>query len=371
MSRENVLLSLLFAVLGVVVLVVQNPFSADVYEETAQRSRLLFPDFDGTKATRIEVRTPDREAIVERGEDGVWKVLSRFDHPADPNTVVDLFTRLREIRVSDWISNDAADRDRYNVGDAGIRFRVTDAAGATLADFVQGKFQGIDPDDPNFERKFNFQTFLRRSDSNEVYLVEGFLPIGTTPGEWLDKALVRFDPNAAKGFVIETSDPAGKVRVEKGEDGTWKIVEPAPAPADKAKVEEWLRTFGYASLKDVAGVGGGASFGLDPPSVRLRAELQDGTSRELWVGSKTEAQEYHVSKGAEGPFVYLVQAWTIEQLKKSGADLTQPPPAPETQPAPETEPALEAQPVPQTPPSPETRPAPETRPGEGEGSVPK
>jgi len=365
MTRENAFLAVLFAILAVVILVVDKPFSADVYEETAQRSRALFPEFDGAVATRIEVRAPEREAIVERGEDGLWKVTSRFGYPADGNTVQDLFTRLQEIRVSDWISDRPEDRDRYNVGDSGIRFRVTDRGGATLAAFVQGKFSGIDPEDPNFERKFNFDVFLRREDSGEIFLVPSFIPIGTTPAEWLDRSLVRFDPTTARAFSIERAD-GERVRVEKGEDGTWRIVEPTPGPANPGKVDEWLRAFGYSSMKDVAGVGGGSAFGLDAPSVRVQAELQDGTTREIWFGSRNETKEVHASKGAGDPFVYLVQEFTYDQLGKSAADFAEaPPPPPEGATPPGEAPPADAPPV-------ETRPAsPETRPADGTGEIPK
>ena len=325
MSRANVLLLTAFLLLLGAVLAVENPFGGDEFARSRRREHLLFPGFDGVRAAKVEIRAKDREVVLARAPEGTWTVPAAFGHGARTESVVDLFDRIRLMRVRQPVSDRPENREKYNVGEEGIDVRVSDEAGKPLAEFVQGKFAGMNPKDPDFERKFSFAAFVRRADSPEVYLIDHFLPLGTTSTEWLDTALVRFDPTSAVELSVEGSLVEGKVRLAK-EGEVWRIVEPEPGPAKKEAAEAWLQAFAYSVFKDVAGKGGDlAKFGLAEPKLLARAKTLDGREYRVRYGTGAEEGTTYAAKGEDDPYVYVVQGWSVENLKKKLADFREPP----------------------------------------------
>ncbi|HET6201853.1 MAG TPA: DUF4340 domain-containing protein [Planctomycetota bacterium] len=330
MNRLNSVLLAIFVALTGVVLVVEKPFAGNPYERARERERPLFPGFDGARAAKLEIRSREKGVVVERAPDGTWVVPAALGYRAKmqgEDSVPGFFERILRLKVREPVSDRPENRDRFSVGEQGTLVRVSDEKGEALAEFVQGRFD-INTSDPDFETKFNLATFVRRSDSSEVYLVGQFLPMGMKPTDWIDTSFVRFEPTATTEFTIEgDADLVGpRVHVVKQGDA-WTIAGPEGGPAKKEAVDAWIAAIAYSVFRDVAGKGDDPSkFNLDKPLLVVRAKTSDGKEHSARFAKGPDGKTYYGSKGEGDPWVFVMDDWTVEKnLLKKLDDFREPP----------------------------------------------
>lgn len=355
MNRGNRILAGIFGALLILVLVLENPFGRSVYELGAESAPPLFPSFHEDKAVKIEIRKASggEEALLEKDSSGTWVVANQHGYKAQEGRVKGLLQKLPRFQTSDLIDEEAADLDKpYNLGQNGIEVKVLDAAGGILAGFVQGKIDG-DWKDPDYQRRMRkLPSFLRKLDERRVYEVPEFTALIAKAQDWLDTTLVRFDATKVREISL-----AGKL-VEEGEielrkEGEeWKLAKPEEAPAKKEVVEAMARSLSSAYFKELVGpLDDPARFELAEPQLKVRMKLETGEEHGLLVGKQLEDKSYYVTKGENEKFVFVVQAYTVDSLKKTVADLKFVPPSPAEK---KEEPPKEGEePKKETPPEPE------------------
>lgn len=78
--------------------------------------------------------------------------------------------------------------------------------------------------------------------------------------------------------VLEVTRAGSGVRVERADDGVWKLVRPIEAEADAPQVEALFRALRAAKVRRVleAKESDRDAFGLAPPAATLRVERSDG-----------------------------------------------------------------------------------------------
>ncbi len=321
-NRLNKAFFSVFVALTAAVLAAGRPFAGDAYEKARSCERLLFPGFDATYAAKLEIRSKEKGAEIVRAPDGTWIVPAAFGYRAKmqgDDSVPGFFDRILRMKVREPVSDNPADLHRYNVGDSGILIRVFDAGGAPLVEFRHGRYD-INPNDPNFRQKFSFASFVRRTDSNEVFLVEEFFPIGLSPSEWIDISLVRFEPSRATEFTIEGPLVGERVHLVR-EGDRWSISGPGGGPAKKGAANGWVQAFGYSSFKEVAGKGEDrAKFGLTNPELIVRAKTADGTEHVARFAKGAADRTFYAAKGEQDPWIFVVPDWTVDNLKKKVED---------------------------------------------------
>ncbi len=328
MNRLNRILLAILVALTAAVLAVEKPFAGDAYEKARRREHPLFPGFDATRAARLEIRSKEKGVEIERAPDGSWVVPAAFGYRAKmqgDDSVPGFFDRILRMKGREPVSDNPASHDRFNVGETGILIRVSDAGGAPLVEFRQGRFD-INPNDPDFEQKFSFASFVRRTDSNEVYLVDPFFPMGLSPSEWIDTSFVRFEPSSATEFTVEGPLVGARVHlVRQGE--IWSIGGPEGGPAKKEAADAWLQALGLiSSFKEVAGKGEDrAKYGLANAELVVRAKTADGTEHSAVFAKGPDAKNFYAAKGADDPWIYVVPDWTVDNLKKKVEDFREPP----------------------------------------------
>ncbi|HKB14945.1 MAG TPA: DUF4340 domain-containing protein, partial [Planctomycetota bacterium] len=309
------------------VLAVEKPFAGDAYERAKRREHPLFPGFDATRATKLEIRSKEKGVEIERDPDGTWVVPAAFRYRAKmegDDSVPGFFERILQMKGREPVSDNPASHDRFNVGESGILVRVSDANGAPLVEFRQGRFD-IDTKDPDFEQKFSFASFVRRTDSNEVYLVDQFFPMGLSASEWIDTSFVRFEPSSATEFTIEGPLVGSRVHlVKQGE--TWSIAGPEGGPAKKEVADAWVQGFGLSFFKEVAGKGEDrAKYGLANPELTVRAKTAEGIEHVARFAKGAADKTFYAAKGEDDPWIFVVPDWTVDNLKKKVEDFREPP----------------------------------------------
>ncbi len=330
MSRGNWILAFIFVVLLILTVVLENPFGQSVYEESEKASSPLFPSFIADHASKLEIRQGEGEpTILQKNAEGQWVVASQHGYKAQEGRVKTLLSKIGTFRNTDLIEDSPSDLDApYNLGKKGIEVKIADASGNLLAGFVQGKLEG-NPQDPDYQRRASkLPAYLRKLDSKEVYLVQGFSPIVPTAKEWLDTSLARFDANKVSEIHLQGKLVEGEISLKK-EGEEWKLIKPEEAPAKKEVAAAMARSFSSAYFKEFVGpLDDAAKFGLNDPQLKVSMKLENGEELLLQVGRQLDDQSYFATKGEKEPFVFQVHSYTVDALKKTVVDLKYVPPAP-------------------------------------------
>jgi hypothetical protein len=135
------------------------------------------------------------------------------------------------------------------------------------------------------------------------------------------KTLLDFEPDEAVGIVLEYPDRS--IQLTKV-DGTWKITAPRELDADRAAVDNLLKSAAEAEEKRVADEKPAdvAKFGLAPPAATIRIELKDGKKLPaLAVGGSTPIGFNAYVRRGEEPAVLLTAGTFQAGVKKSLEDL--------------------------------------------------
>jgi len=140
-----------------------------------------------------------------------------------------------------------------------------------------------------------------------------------------------FDDSKVTAFELHQADQS--VRIEKQGD-TW-VIAGSSDPANKSSFTSLIiRMAQLKSTRAVDNPGTDLSqFGLDPAKESAIATLDDGTTYQLDVGSKTPVQTGTYAKRADTPDVYVIADQFQSDLERLVANPKEPPtptPAPAT-----------------------------------------
>jgi hypothetical protein len=154
----------------------------------------------------------------------------------------------------------------------------------------------------------------------------------TTPAPTSAPPLLALDPEAVSSITITGESATAPTTAVKDDTGLWHLVSPTRAPADGARVSRFLSLFASLTPTRVLERAGAPSeYALDPPSIRIELELQDGTRYEVRVGVQTISGSTYYAQIAGDERVYLVSY----SVGYDAAEwLTDPPVAPTPTPAP-------------------------------------
>lgn len=136
-------------------------------------------------------------------------------------------------------------------------------------------------------------------------------------------AIFAFDDT--KVTDLELRQGTTSVRVQKQND-SW-VVPATGAPANRSSFSSLLVRM--SQLKATRGVDNPGTdlsqFGLDNPKDVAIATLNDGTTYELDMGSKTPVQTGTYAKKADDPAIYIIADQFVTDLERLVADPNEPP----------------------------------------------
>ncbi len=119
---------------------------------------------------------------------------------------------------------------------------------------------------------------------------------------------------------LDVIGPDGRTRLVRGEGTSWSLVDPETGteePADDVRVNRVVNLLARLQARRVfTGTIELSEYGLDDPAWRAEVRLRGGEQETLWWGDQTpQRSAYYVKKGEEGK-VYVVDAFTIEDMER-------------------------------------------------------
>ncbi|MCC7064343.1 MAG: DUF4340 domain-containing protein [Planctomycetes bacterium] len=187
--------------------------------------------------------------------------------------------------------------------------------------------------------------FVRKSDSNDVVLYEydkGWLrPVQTDA--WLDKVLLKLEPDKVQRLSLRNTATAGKTFVfeKQGGKASWVCKD---APADRgavrqAEVESFVQRLRYITVQDFrvpAGRAGNLTgLGLGPAQIELEIGYKDGDAdktAKFEVGNKLDGKNEYYLLSSEVAFLMTWPAALVTSFELNPAEAWFDPAAPKEAP---------------------------------------
>ena len=256
--------------------------------------------------------------IVRAGKDG-WEISSPIKAPAEKLSVDSLVDKLAGLKRKRVVSN-GADLKEYGLESPRIKIVVT---------LDSGKTHELDVGDDN---PYDGTLFAKRGGDADIEICEGGLKYPLEKGlfDLRDKRVFDFDDNALHRLDVAT--PALAYGLEKGPDGSWKLVAPIQALADSTKVNQIasalrnLRATRFpteqATVEDLK------RFGLDHPGYTVEITLgkdapgKNPPGKTLTLSEQKEGGTDHVyAKRGDEPWIAEAPSTVLKDLGQSVMDL--------------------------------------------------
>ncbi|OGY92273.1 MAG: hypothetical protein A3H70_03465 [Candidatus Komeilibacteria bacterium RIFCSPLOWO2_02_FULL_48_11] len=295
----------IFILLGVLALLLVG---LGVYQgQTASKNKRNPASFFGVnfdKVTKIRVTGTNGlyENILEKKKDD-WIVASAGDYLINPKYIDDLKDILQNMPKGELASRDKGKHEELQVDKVGIALQAWQ--GDTLvADAVIGK------EGPGFTF-----TYIRKADSDNVYLVpQNIRPIFNRT-DWRDKRVWIFDPKKVTAIDWRYKDV--EISLLKTKDG-WRQISPISTPSSDEKVGPELVKLSDLYASNIDEQISRKDAGLESKKLDIRIELtfETGEKDALIVGDKIkDKEEYYVAR-ENGKLIYTLDSYTVEETLK-------------------------------------------------------
>lgn len=214
--------------------------------ESNLRKELIKLDTAAISEIRILPAKEHSEELKLNREGKSWK-LSKGERkePADFTTIKNVLSSVVSMQAQRMTSRKKEKWNDFNVGDNSTHVSVYQA-GDKVADFHVGKIGFVQGNEGGFGGAY---TYVRLSDENEVYTVDGFLEstFNNTFNEWRDKTFLKLDKSAIKKISYQFPLDSGYV-VEK-RDSVWYVGNEKVEPS---KIENMLNHYSSKYMTEFA-----------------------------------------------------------------------------------------------------------------------
>ncbi len=303
-----VLIGVLVA-LGLLVLILENPFGKSEKQKKVEEAQLLFPAFNKESVVKIEIIGAfGLSTTILAKQNNQWLVETMDNYPADQTAVKELLDQVAEMKTIERASSNPEKQAVFQVDSSGVEAKLTDASGNPLAHLFAGKTTpGI------------FDSYVRAADSDDVYIVKGNLKLTLDKGyrSWRDRSIFAFLKEDVTHLTIRSEEEAIELQIDAA--GAWQMLKPLVSAADGTEVEaimdlmSSLETDDFAESKDLS------EYGLDEPKMSVAATLKDGSARTLLIGIE-ESGSYYV-KRADKAQIFELNKGRVDKLIKKSTDL--------------------------------------------------
>jgi hypothetical protein len=271
---------LLIGLAGLVAIFVVSRFFRSPARESNLRKELITLDTASVSEVRI-LPSKDQTEEMRLTRDGRnWKVTkgSRSE-PSDRTAVKNILGVMANLQAQRLASRKKEKWEDFKVGKTSTHVTAY-AQGKKIADFHVGKVGFTQGGGGMYGGSY---TYVRLSDENEVYTVDGFLEpaFNTSFHEWRDKTFLKL--NKEDIIKLSFTDPADSGFVASKRDSAWYI---GNNLADPAKVDRAIQSFASKYLTEFAD-------GFVPSSPANAVIQVDGKSGNLvtlegWKGENGE-----------------------------------------------------------------------------------
>jgi hypothetical protein len=317
---------LLAAVAAVVVVIVIVEYGIKPrLAKKNETSDLLFPSLDLAQINEVDLVQGNTAAVLTRAGDSVWKVKTKNDYTADPESVKVLLDGIKALKSSSLASESKDNFERLGVTDTAPRISLKNGA-QTLAELLVGN-QG--------QNAGTF--FVRKPEESKVHLVLDDVKNWTDGqmGEWRDKTIFQEDlanvdsltftlrtetVSAAPGATPMEKPLAGvkvySIRHNRDND-KWEYVLSGDTVValDSGKTEGLVRSLVELKAVEFADTVSPLKAELNPPGKEVAFKMKDGKSLGLYVG-KSDGSKFYVRR-SDLDLIEKVYRYQIDNIFKS------------------------------------------------------
>ncbi len=265
-----------------------------------------FLGIDTSAVDKIVIRKLGSQVTLNRVGDN-WLVSNGESHPADKRAVKNLVETIGNLRAGDVISDNPANQIKFQVDTlTGTKLELY-TGDNMLASLFIGKMSG------DFRN-----TYVRRSDENDVYLARGMLThmVNRTPNDWRDKTI--FDINTADVKAIECMFGEEHYTLELA-DSIWRISKPPFDKSSKANQDEansLLRKLCQLKASDFARPADSTRYDFDKKDYSATILLSDGSSQQLEVAAASGDSNRRYARVVGKETVYVLYRSVVESISK-------------------------------------------------------
>jgi Domain of unknown function (DUF4340) len=265
-------------------------------KERRHRESLILPELVETPAIeirKISIERGKERLVFERRGTGAmrWQIIEPLSAAAEPSRLETLVRNLKEARRSLDAGSITGSAATFGLDHPEATVRLwggpTESAGNSaepLATIDVGKTVGR-------------LRYVRPGESGEIDVADAklFAAVDQPVAEWRERALMGIPTFQVGSIAIKQGERV--IRVERGRNGRFRLVEPLVAPANGPKVESLLAA--VSSLRVADGAKGFAAddakdlspFGLSPPVATIEVTTAQG---------KDQPQVLHIGKPVPG-----------------------------------------------------------------------
>lgn len=234
---SNRKLFLLVIAVWCVLLMRNNPWGSDAHQQTSRQVSLLFPNLAQQlpQMQRVEISDKDSRVNLQlAGSDSIYSaeqwIVESKNHPVDRARLMYLLDGISQLRGIDLVSIRKSSHELYGVNDGdGTRVQAYDSDGNKIVDWIAGAIRSQDI--AGIEHPV-FEYYMRRADSNEVFLSGSAIQPSATPFDWCDV-------NFLRGIDAEHVKRIGRLDFQRKLSWTIERVQPPPA-ASQTDAARWL-----------------------------------------------------------------------------------------------------------------------------------
>jgi Domain of unknown function (DUF4340) len=303
--RNTIIVLVLFAIVGGYAFVVSH------YSQTEAQAKLI--DVKQDDIAKIELKYSDRDIVLERDRGKPWRIVKPIGADADQMQANNLARAIADAVLVRTVDDQPGDLAPFGLKPPTTTVTITTFDKKTLPSIEVGKSTPI-----------GFNAYVRLSNSPAVLLTEGAFSSGMnkTVNDLRDRDLMAFKLDDVQKLIIARDNG---LAVEIDRDGyNWKIVKPAPSPADGTAVRMALSTLVNARASDfVSDAPSNVNqYGLEKPHLTATVVLKSGEQQSMLFGFKQSGEGksgIYVRRGERTP-VYAVAEYVMTSLDKSPLD---------------------------------------------------
>ena len=206
MTRTTwILVAILLALIGVAVLVLQQPGEQSVSSQEGE----FLATYDSAAIDRMDI-VLRAESITLQKEGTAWMLTSPLRAPADARSIANAIGKGKSTRLSGLISSNPEKQSLFQVDSSGTLVRMYEK-GTERAAFRIGK------PGPGYT-----DTYVRREGAIGVYLADGMLTqiFGKPSRDWRDKAILSITPEAVRSVRFHYGDTTFSLQAQ---DSLWSV----------------------------------------------------------------------------------------------------------------------------------------------------
>lgn len=221
-------------IIVVILLLVIGGYALYQRQQPAPEATPKLYHVDPKDIVKIELRSPDRDIVLERTRDDGWKIVKPVIADADRETIDAIAGDIAGLQITGTADDHPADLAPFGLAVPAVIVSVTTRDHKTLPAIMVG---GQTP--------VGNSGFIKRADQPAVLLV------GNVFAAQVNKRIKDLRSRAV--FKLKAAD-AGKIVIERGTEtlelgrtgDNWKFTKPRPYPADKEAVTTMLNTLDNA-----------------------------------------------------------------------------------------------------------------------------